>query len=376
MTFALAAAATFAGMFLHASSFAPSGKRVARSPIRPDTALSMRVETSGDSLVVSWKRQMGAAKSARSGILSINDGSNYRDINLPQSEIASGSILYKPSSHDVTFRLQTHDGERTPLTSMVRVFDATFVSSAGVTAATLRSTPPKISRPSLENKERHEMKSAIQSPSPQPRSHSMASTQIAQKESLPVIPFNTGQNPEPLTASLVSTRAPEFVPAPRQNPASSTEPIEGRHQTEQERAADAKTPAATSASQKTIATVSSPQSSLHQPVASPLSKSHDGTASSIYVPPRPVKQVIPNTRMFGSSAVSVPMKVEVTVQIDETGRVVNAFVVKTQTNAIGPLLTVQSIAAAKQWLFEPAKMHGKNVRSEYLIQFSFRPRPF
>jgi outer membrane biosynthesis protein TonB len=39
-----------------------------------------------------------------------------------------------------------------------------------------------------------------------------------------------------------------------------------------------------------------------------------------------------------------------------------------------PLLTTAALAAAKEWIFEPAKVNGKNVSSDHAIEFHFRPQ--
>ena len=110
-----------------------------------------------------------------------------------------------------------------------------------------------------------------------------------------------------------------------------------------------------------------------QPAGLRLSKKPDFGTSPVYLAPRALKEVMPNTKLFAPSALYAPEVVDVQVKIDESGRVVDAFVSKRQKNVSGPLLAYQAIAAAKQWVFEPARMHGKAIACNYTIRFSFRP---
>jgi TonB family protein len=77
--------------------------------------------------------------------------------------------------------------------------------------------------------------------------------------------------------------------------------------------------------------------------------------------------------MCESSPVYTPTDVEVEVRIDDGGRVAEAHVLKNGSNE-NKLLTNAALAAAKEWIFEPAKVNGKNVPSDHAIEFHFRPQ--
>jgi TonB family protein len=62
----------------------------------------------------------------------------------------------------------------------------------------------------------------------------------------------------------------------------------------------------------------------------------------------------------------------VQVRIDDAGRVAEAHVLNGSNE--NQLLTNAALAAAKEWIFEPAKMNGKNVPSGHAIEFHFRPQ--
>lgn len=88
---------------------------------------------------------------------------------------------------------------------------------------------------------------------------------------------------------------------------------------------------------------------------------------------RPLKQVTPTTRIFGSSMIFVPAEIGVRIRIDQNGRVATASAVNNgfKSNAF---LTAQAIRAAQKWIFEPARIRDKSIPSDYTIVFNFRPR--
>jgi len=100
--------------------------------------------------------------------------------------------------------------------------------------------------------------------------------------------------------------------------------------------------------------------------------SDNGKSAEIYVPPRPLKQVLPNTALLGPGTIDRPMEVEVYVLIDETGRVTDVHLMK-NGEKLAEALTGSAMAAAKQWVFEPATLRGKPVASEHTIVFQFSP---
>jgi TonB family protein len=92
-----------------------------------------------------------------------------------------------------------------------------------------------------------------------------------------------------------------------------------------------------------------------------------------YVPARPLKQVMPNAGTWGRLRLSGPTNVDVKVKIDEIGRVSDAQLVGTGPGNDG-LLASAALAAAREWTFQPAKTHGRSVRSDHIIEFHFRPK--
>ncbi len=94
---------------------------------------------------------------------------------------------------------------------------------------------------------------------------------------------------------------------------------------------------------------------------------------SPYLPARPLKQVAPNVTTLWPSSRSGSTDVEVEVRIDPEGRVTDARVVNSGSKDNGPYANA-AVAAARQWIFEPAKMKGQNVPNSHIIAFHFRPQ--
>jgi TonB family protein len=87
-------------------------------------------------------------------------------------------------------------------------------------------------------------------------------------------------------------------------------------------------------------------------------------------PARAVQRVLPKIpaqmRWFASRAT-----VSVTVGVDESGQVVSARI--SEADEQGKTMENLVLAAARQWQFQPARINGKPVHSETVIQFNLRP---
>jgi TonB family protein len=103
----------------------------------------------------------------------------------------------------------------------------------------------------------------------------------------------------------------------------------------------------------------------------PAEFKNSGREFSTYLPARPFKQVLPNTRILWSSSLSGSTNVEIEVRIDQEGRVTDAHVVNNASTDNGVFASA-ALAAAKQWIFLPAKMKGQSVPSGHIIKFHFR----
>ncbi len=89
-------------------------------------ALRIRVESSGNAVLVNWDRNTTLARSAKHGILRIDDGPVHRDVNLEPSDIENSSIVYRPGSNDARFRLELRDDHGSAVSNTVRVLDGSM----------------------------------------------------------------------------------------------------------------------------------------------------------------------------------------------------------------------------------------------------------
>jgi hypothetical protein len=94
-----------------------------------------------------------------------------------------------------------------------------------------------------------------------------------------------------------------------------------------------------------------------------------------YVPPHVIKQKLVTESGGKGSLVVRETSVPVQVKIDEFGHVREAIVLKNDNPFSGtnPILCSRAMDAAKEWTFEPARMHGKAIPSLYTIEFKFLP---
>jgi len=106
------------------------------------------------------------------------------------------------------------------------------------------------------------------------------------------------------------------------------------------------------------------------PFAPPEITEETGGGGSFYAfdsPPKPIKMVPPDYPELARQA-GAEGKVNVEVTIDETGRVIAARVVRSDTI---PSLEKAALAAAKDWLFTPAKQRDMPVKAKIVIPFEF-----
>jgi TonB family protein len=114
---------------------------------------------------------------------------------------------------------------------------------------------------------------------------------------------------------------------------------------------------------------SSPSGNAKADIPAPAATPAPGRLLS-YVPPRPARQVVPQPRGLGVMLYR-DTEVAVQVKVDPTGRVVAAQVIR---DGASTSLSLENVAlnAARSWSFEPARLRGQPVASDYTIRFQFR----
>jgi hypothetical protein len=124
MVFLLSAGVTFAAVYVHQiwSTSVPS-TQTAQS-VSSGQTLGLQVQYEGERLLVTWNRGSPAARSAVQGVLRIDDAGQHRDLVMDSTQIVAGSVLYKPASADVGFRLEVRNDRGAAVVESIRVLDA------------------------------------------------------------------------------------------------------------------------------------------------------------------------------------------------------------------------------------------------------------
>jgi hypothetical protein len=78
-------------------------------------SLSLHADRSGDNLHIQWDRQAPAVRTAQKGVLTIEDGAYSKTVDLDQSQLQTGSVVYHYNSDHVRFRLEVFAKERDSL---------------------------------------------------------------------------------------------------------------------------------------------------------------------------------------------------------------------------------------------------------------------
>lgn len=317
---------------------------------RGDRTLGLSAREENGRLHVVWNRDSAAVHSAVSGVLEIVDSSGPVTITLPKPDIDGGSIIYKPESGDVTFRLQLVDAEGKSLGEMVRVL------GNGPLPDTTASARPRRAAGDVAAV-------APTAPSFPVRNVAAQGFQIPAVARFPALPADTSLS-APVQASAVTKDSGAIVasshlaaPLPTQPraPAPVTEPSAATVKP----VSTAQVPAA-----PPVTRIATPPPQVTAPVPPPAAP------TQVIVPPLPLHKVSP---VFDNSG-RVPwltykqQTVIVVVTVDEKGKVLDARA----DNKIG-LLSQPLVNAARQWTFKPATRGGIPVPSEYTIQFVFRP---
>jgi len=374
--FAAVSGATFTVLYLRQSAAerAEVAPEIIRATI-PVSSLHMRAEAQGDRVLVSWNPRAAGIQSATGGLLTIEDQTGTRTFPLDASQAANGSVLYRPASGDVTFRLQIQNVAGKVFRDSLRVLDP------------VRAEAPEASKPvSRAAMEQPEQTNAKASPAPRAATAAHAHTPPAQMPTLAFrqaapkprasldqyAPSSNGASLRPLT-SVSETRPAPAPPSAIQAVSSSSStppPAEPASPLPQE---------SPNALQNTAPQPSTP-SSLQTPAPAMSATATGVQARSIplpgppnadFVPPQPTKQVLPTLRSSLASVLEPGTVVTVRVLVDSRGRVKRAETVGDLQNVdIG--IQKAAVSAAKQWRFTPAKLNGKRVSSEHTIVFQFQ----
>jgi TonB family protein len=358
--------------------------------------LGVQVERHEGSLLVRWNPRSSAVQAAKQAILHVDDGSQHTTIHLDNSEVTNGSVLYTPSSNFVMFRLEVFDDKGSTISQSLGVGDG---STSAQTIPHLRPGA-SATAPVAKTTETYP-KSGASFPriaaAPVQTGKPSNSTLVAGKQALPpkTHPLTVGNAPALPVGLGGRSRPPAFT----QMNSDSTEAKQLRHSPTEEGREPERPPSVAqrpagltsdsrSAGQPRVGAIDSRsnepierKTSENSPPAQPPKPSAQGArvkdfvkaSASTYVPARPLKQVRPNTSTLDASRIHTSTAIEVEVRIDEAGRVTEAHVLNGGSDE-NNLFTSAALAAAREWIFQPATMNGKNVSSVHAIEFHFHPQ--
>jgi TonB family protein len=82
-----------------------------------------------------------------------------------------------------------------------------------------------------------------------------------------------------------------------------------------------------------------------------------------------IEQPLPEVSRSARESIRGTLRVSVKVHVDPTGRVTDA---ELDTPGPSKYFAGQALKAARKWVFQPGKIDGASVPSEWTLQFEFR----
>lgn len=384
-----AAAGSFAFFAFHGSP--SSGPNSFWRSILPSNGLNLRVEGQGDRVLLSWNRRNSVVRTASGAILRIDDGPRSRDVQLDPAQVENGAVLYRPTSDDVSFRLEVRGQDGSTVAENLRVLDSG--GPAQVPELTASTDPGSVvSAPVTSIQVPHNwqpapMTSRVGVPLPPPRLESpvpneqkfelnrfnASSTQAANTATSPSLPTppDLGNAPAQTSPASALAQNTNTLPAvsPAAKPPTSSPVLKQTSDTSQSALPTQSTGLQGSAP-------STPASQLAASTAAPAPAKTALTAQNAlgrYTPPKPIRQVLPDISDLAPGVIDATPEVDVIVMVDATGHVTHAQVEKRGHKA--PRAVVAAAEnAARQWVFDPARLDGRTVPSEHSIVFQFGGR--
>lgn len=367
--FGLAAAGTFAALLWPGVNI--PGMSFIFGPARADTALHLRAEGQGDRILLTWNRHNPIARTAAGANLHIDDGSQHRQIHFDGSQLAIGSVLYRPMSDDVSFRLEIQGQNGQSESEGIRVLDSSRRPAEPVDVAVTNTapsdSPPSNSAPTT----------------PEPVKQAAAAKRTLQQHTWHAAPSS-------LPPSASKTPAPVIEELAENRPSLTGSATPSLQKFDLSRLTEATIPASNGqipeipAEPKSEPAVIKParapeRTSPDQPIAErtgpaqpPATATGTARYSGRYVAPRPTRQVLPDVSLLPQMLVTSAGEVNVIVTIDKTGHVTSARAEPGKN--VPRALVAAAEHAAQQWVFEPARLDGQPVLSEHSIIFQFSHR--
>ena len=307
------------------------GRKGKRAPAIPGAAaLALHVERNAGELVLNWNRDSDAIKGAAHATLAISDGEQHENVSLDMAQLRNGSIVYSPTSADVSFQLSIvgQDASQTQSES-VRILRTR--------PSPMQDTPPVVPAKSTNATTRGES-NAAPSPNAPPPSAPAESAPVAENHAKPTGSALKEFHAESLSQRLRPTRAQDLPEAPGLLAAAGPAPVSLPGLNSMPGAPLPPPPSGGSAGSKSGGQIQSAQLVSSKPPEYPL--------------------VAKNAHVQGVVVVAA------TVGVD--GKVKSA-------NAVSgpPLLQKAAVDAVKQWVYRPTTLNGAPVESETRVEVKF-----
>jgi hypothetical protein len=309
-------------------------------------------------LSLSWNRNAPQFAAAHNAKLTIVDGPLNRELRIDNLQLRSGKLTYFPSGADVQFRLEVDLGNSASIAESVRV----VLPGAQISTVEQTITPQPV-----------EKARGSSTPMQMPQHSATMAQTSGQNDAKRLIPFKATALPTP--QQIASTRRSHLfahLAMFSQIQASLSGPSTSYEDSRQDQVALGlpivllPPPPAWSDIAPRVSDRSNPlviSSTPPDPVR---------LSTPMYVAPRPLKQVTPDPTLLRSAVIYELTEIEVQLRIDPAGHVINARAASNRKKA-NSFLTRAAIAAAKGWIFEPARLRGHAVAADYAIVFDFRP---
>jgi hypothetical protein len=299
------------------SPVSSSSSPASQAPPVPSMALHAKRQN-GD-LELTWSRESALIAAATSGVISIQDGDSKRQIALDSTQVRGGSLLYSPTSDQISMQL-------------------TVVTPADTATESVMVILPKVGNPQT-----------YPLPSSKPSPASMAPPEPA----LNSVPLASAS--KPFTAPSAAKVTPSPAPILTDSPALKLNPD----------------PAAT-ATPGIVSTGIVPQAPLPPPPTPAAPSQPSQSPAPVVVRYQAAIAIAKATPAFPPELQSFAIKrtvIEVKVTIDKDGRVSKAEAVP--QNNVNRFLVNSALNAARLWKFQPARRDNEPVSSESVLQFVF-----
>jgi TonB family protein len=350
----------------------------------PATTLGFEPVRNGSAWDLHWDVRTPALKSAKNGVLTITDGVHVRKLDFDRSKLDTGRIRYVPEAQDVSFRLQIYTSNNHTLSESVRILTG---RSAGLQPANAHGPQLLVSRSAPDRKSVSNLdisRAAKPGDSSNLRLPLVGHSNVPSSSASPNYdhssPARALHEAKPEARSITSDPAGalaiESAEGKRKQMAGRTGIASNQNSIAQSASENAQkvtpiqgqmsnTPASSMAGNPPMATKLIPRS----PATTLSGQPTEGS----YVGPQPLRKSIPNLASLGATISSV-REVQVEVYIDASGRVTNTRLANADSDP-NSILDSASISAARQWIFEPARSHGRAINSVYKVLFRFIPSP-